>query len=586
MLELIAQGKTAENRWRKVLLQDLPFVVGRTSEDWSIGWDEKISRRHARLRLTDSVLRVEKIPDASNPIFYQGSEEDSFAINPGEHFVIGDTTFLLTDSSAFATLEMPSPISQRAFSTAYLRQVRYQDADRRIEILNRLPEIISSSNNEHVLHGQMVNLLLSGISSATAVAICRQHDHGETEVVKWDQRNLKGGDFQPCARLIQQSLNRRESTLHMWRESDVEGDFTVDMHNDWAFVCPLSGPSSKGWVIYVAGVNRSLNVAGEIESGEIDLQGDVKFAELIGATLANLRRVQHLEKRQSTFRPFFSPVVMEAFVDRDPEEVLQPRQCEIAVLFCDLRGFSAKSEQMSDQLTELLDRVSQALGIMTKSVLDFGGVIGDFHGDSAMGFWGWPLEKMDAAENACRAALKIQSELAAIAAEPEHRLHDFQMGIGVATGNAVAGKIGTSHQVKVTAFGPVVNLASRLEGMTRLLNIPILVDKYTVQRASSVLAGQQRIASFRELGRFRPYGLNTVTDVYQLQPAEQKPALSVIENFERGLKEFSAGNWTDALKFLEPYQDQDSAAQFLAEFIRTRQATKNFDGIIDLASKS
>jgi adenylate cyclase len=202
-----------------------------------------------------------------------------------------------------------------------------------------------------------------------------------------------------------------------------------------------------------------------------------------------------------------------------------------------------------------------------------------------MGFWGWPLEKKDAAENACRAALKIQSELAAIAAEPEHLLHDFQMGIGVATGNAVAGKIGTSHQVKVTAFGPVVNLAARLEGMTRLLNIPILIDKYTVERASSVLADQQRIAHFRKLGSFRPYGLSTASDVYQLQPAENKPSLSVIENYERGLKEFSSGQWSDALKFLDPYKDQDSAARFLSEFIRVRQSPKNFDGIIDLTSK-
>ena len=88
MLELVAQGKTAHHRWRKVLLQDLPFVVGRTSHGWAVDWDEKISRNHARLILTGGGLAVEKLADATNPIFFQGQEHREFSINPGEHFVI------------------------------------------------------------------------------------------------------------------------------------------------------------------------------------------------------------------------------------------------------------------------------------------------------------------------------------------------------------------------------------------------------------------------------------------------------------------------------------------------------------------
>ena len=172
MLELVAQGKTSQDRWRKVLLEKLPFVIGRTSKDWAVNWDEKVSRKHARLRLVDSILCVEKIPEASNPIYYNGVDEESFSIRPGEHFAIGDTTFLLTNDSALVTMELPSPIAERGFSTEYLRQVRYQDADHRIAVLNRLPAVISKSNDSSELHGQMVNLLLAGIRSATVVGIC------------------------------------------------------------------------------------------------------------------------------------------------------------------------------------------------------------------------------------------------------------------------------------------------------------------------------------------------------------------------------------------------------------------------------
>ena len=586
MLELIAQGKTAHDRWRKVLLRNLPFVLGRTADDWAVGWDEKVSRKHARLRLVDNTLCVEKVPGAANPIYYNGGEEDSFSMNEGEHFVIGDTTFLLTNDSAMATMELPSPISQRGFSADFLRQVRYQDADRRIEVLNRLPEIISKANNSEELHGQMVNLLLAGIRSSTVVGICRREDDGEVDVVAWDKRGMSQGDFGPCAKLIEQSLEKKESTLHMWGATDANSDMTVDLTNDWAFVCPLAGPANKGWAIYVSGINRNQGPeAPGSDQEEDDVQGDVKFAELVGATLANLRRVQQLEERQSTFRAFFSPVVMEAFVDRDPEEVLQPRQCEISVLFCDLRGFSAKSEQMSDQLEELLDRVSQALGIMTKTVLDFGGVIGDFHGDSAMGFWGWPLDKSDAADNACSAAMQIRKELAEIAAQPAHRLHDFQMGIGVATGNAVAGKIGTSHQVKVTAFGPVVNLAARCEGMTRKLNIPILVDRNTVEQVSRNKQDEEELVDFRLVGRFRPFGLNIASDLFQLGSPSELPSQPNRQTYEQALAMFAEGKWDAASKSLQAIYEADPAARFLSSYISDNEKPDSFDGVIDLGSK-
>ncbi len=583
MLELVAQGKTPHHRWRKVLLPNIPFTLGRTVHDWAVGWDEKVSRRHANLELRENKLNVQRVPDSANPIFFKGHEKTEFSISPGEHFVIGDTTFLLSNDSALVTLEMPSPISQRAFTTEYLRHVRYQDADVRIDVLNRLPEIISSANDTRELHGQMVNLLLAGITSATEVAICHQNDSRETEVVAWDKRGLSSGDFTPSARLIEQALEARESTLHLWRGLTADSnEVTVDQANDWAFVCPLGGPSNKGWAIYVAGIHRNPGILNDSEADVMDIQGDVKFAELVGATLANLRRVQQLERRQSTFRPFFSPVVMEAFVERDPEEVLKPTECEISVLFCDLRGFSAKSEQMSDQLEELLDRVSQALGIMTKSVLDFGGVIGDFHGDSAMGFWGWPLDKANAAENACRAALRIQEELLAIAQEPRHRLHDFHMGIGLATGNAVAGKIGTSHQVKVTAFGPVVNLAARFEGMTRQLDIPILVDRYTVERAQNSM--EQSIADFRLVGRFRPYGLNVASEVYHLYQADDLPDQRVIEIFSSGRKSFESGNWEQARQTLAQIVGSDPAAAFLTRFMATNDQNR-FNGVIEMSAK-
>ncbi len=103
-------------------------------------------------------------------------------------------------------------------------------------------------------------------------------------------------------------------------------------------------------------------------------------------------------------------MVLEALAQRDPDEVLAPRETNVSVLFCDLRGFSRNSEESADRLLDLLARVSDALGVMTHHFLHAGGVVGDFHGDAAMGFWGWPINDQQAIYQACTAALAIRME--------------------------------------------------------------------------------------------------------------------------------------------------------------------------------
>ena len=150
-------------------------------------------------------------------------------------------------------------------------------------------------------------------------------------------------------------------------------------------------------------------------------------------------------------------------------ELLKPRVCPVTVLFCDLRGFSHRAEEMENDLPGLLARVNAALDVMTTAILNHGGVTGDFLGDAVLGFWGWPFSSEDAPLKACRAALEIRRQFARIQGSAEHPLADFRVGVGVAHGRAVAGKIGSGGRVSVTVFGPVVNLASRLESMTKRL---------------------------------------------------------------------------------------------------------------------
>jgi adenylate cyclase len=595
------------------------IVLGRTAPRLSVGWDSQISRQHVTVRLktkgTEASLSVAVMEGASNPVFFRGKAIDRFKVKPGEHFVIGQTTFTFSSNRAMATIDVPNPISQRTFSHQFLKQVRYRDADRRIGVLNRLPDVIASAANEDDLMTKMVNTLMAGIATASAIGIVRIKENasrgsdgqneGVIEVKHWDRKSLSGGDFEASERLIRESIDQQETVLHFWDRGtteDAESGYTFDMRNDWAFACPLEAlqqdrnlpgagsitatepsktmvatPAGSDWAIYVTGKNKGggasaspelANQFGGSGSGEVDLEGDIKFCELIASTLKNLLQLRDLERRQSSLRRFFSPAVLKAFARRDPDEVLRPRQCDVSVLFCDLRGFSKTSEALADDLLGLLGHVSESLGVMTRVILDHGGVIGDFHGDAAMGFWGWPLDQPDAAVRAARSAMEIQRQLELFNQEADY---PFEMGIGIGTGPAVAGRIGTTDQGKVTAFGPVVNLASRLESMSKSVGASILVDDAT--KVALEASGEEK--SFGKpvaVATVIPFGMQKSVKVYRLE-AELDDGL--IETINGAVEMFECGNWQEANRLIElvAAQDPDDATcRLLKQYMKANVA--------------
>ena len=188
-------------------------------------------------------------------------------------------------------------------------------------------------------------------------------------------------------------------------------EYTESESIDWAFCTPLPGEACRGWALYVAGRFGSTTPGGAGYSDPSDVRDDVKFTELAAATLSSLRELNRLGRQQAGLSQFFAPIVMEALAADDPQRVLAPRKADVAVLFCDLRGFSRTSERSGSDLLGLLERVSKALGVMTHQILNHGGVVGDFQGDAAMGFWGWPLPQADAAQRAALAALGIRTSL-------------------------------------------------------------------------------------------------------------------------------------------------------------------------------
>jgi adenylate cyclase len=638
MPDLIAQGTEPQQRWRRSLPEGQAVLLGRLMGAWGVSWDPHVSRRHAELFWNGRRLEVVRLPEARNPIYLRGKEDDHFTIEPGEHFVIGQTTFTLADQRVSITAYQQQPVQQQAFSSQYLRQVSFRNPDYRIEVLTRLPEVISGAAEDTELCVRLVSMLLAGVPRADAAAVVEcgmrndecgmMNDEGESadqdtcekdedqeqeerrtndktsksdssfiihhssfrtphspspiHVLHWDQRQAVGSDFLPSQGLILESLSRRQSVLHVWRGTELLAtqSFTENENYDWAFCTPVPGRACPGWVLYVAGrfnVER-LGVSGT--SDPTDLREDVKFTELVASMVGSLRQMRLLERQHASLSQFFSPVVLETLAVEDPEVVLAPRETEVSVLFCDLRGFSRESERAGGDLLGLLQRVSKALGVMTWHIREEGGVVGDFQGDAAMGFWGWPLPQKDTVLRTCRAALAIRAELSGTA--------DFYAGIGIATGKAVAGKIGTVDQVKVTVFGPVVNLASRLEGMTKILRAPILLDERTAKIARRQVP--REVARIRRLAIVKPFGMDTPLEISELLPSQSEYPLLSDEHlalYESALDQFLARNWPAALELLHRIPAEDEVKDFLTVYIaeHNRRPPLGWDGVIPLGMK-
>ncbi|MCA9010331.1 MAG: adenylate/guanylate cyclase domain-containing protein [Planctomycetaceae bacterium] len=568
-----------------LLIGGSTYILGRGADaGLHADWDDRISRRHVELHAEADGVTVRKLPQSSNPLFVDGDVSAEATLASGEAFVIGATRF---EVQQVTQSDSPGsrPIQQLAINRQQLEGVRYDDAAKRIEVLTSLPAVIRESGVERDLHIRLASLLLAGVQNADGVAIVGLSESQRPRVFHQEQRFETGRLMQPSVRLISEAMEQQTTILHVWDDAETKTEqYTQVAGYGWAWCTPFTDITTER-AFYITGRSLPENSA----ASERRLHADIKFTEFIADIVGSLQRQRRLERQQSGLRQFFSPPILEALGRDLDTSMLEPRECDVTVLFCDLRGFSHRAEEESHNLTGLLEQVSLALEVMTSQILRFGGVTGDFQGDAALGFWGWPLASDAAPLNACRAALAIREEFSKAQADPDHPLKDFETSIGIAHGRAVAGKIGTREQVKVTVFGPVVNLASRLESMTRELHVSVLIDEFLDKQIREKLPKDE--GRVRRLLQVLPYGMDRTLLVSELVPPESHcPALTDqhLADFEKGVALFISGQWSEAWKYLHRMPAEDRAQDYLSMLItqHDRKSPADWDGIVHMKKKS
>ena len=183
-----------------------------------------------------------------------------------------------------------------------------------------------------------------------------------------------------------------------------------------------------------------------------------------GALQAYLAERKSRQKAIAMFSRFVNPHVVQQLVTTGG--LLRGGESrEVSVLFSDIRGFTTLSENRTpQQVVALLNRY---FTLQVEVVFRHGGSLDKFIGDCIMAFWGAPLDDAEHAQNAVRAALEMAQVLQRFKTELGEEDADFDVGIGIHSGPAVVGLIGSEQRREYTAIGDTVNLASRIEGLTK-----------------------------------------------------------------------------------------------------------------------
>ncbi|MCP3139181.1 adenylate/guanylate cyclase domain-containing protein [Pyxidicoccus xibeiensis] len=214
----------------------------------------------------------------------------------------------------------------------------------------------------------------------------------------------------------------------------------------------------------------------------------VALGGLIVLTNAEVGGMFLILRRRDGLSRFLPKQVVER-VMRLGDESLQPVQREVTILFSDIRDFTALSETLQPrQVLELLD---EYFGHMGHIVMAHDGVVNKFLGDGMLACWGVPDHRADHAELAMRAALDMRAKLEEINAHREQQGQPrLRIGIGLHTGVVAAGMLGGVEQYEYTVIGDAVNLASRVEGLTKVHGVDILVSESTWKKGGGRFSGE------------------------------------------------------------------------------------------------
>ncbi len=255
------------------------------------------------------------------------------------------------------------------------------------------------------------------------------------------------------------------------------------------------------------------------------------------------------------FGKYLAPDVVRELLKDDLSDRLEGRHRDITILFSDLRGFTSLSEKLGPAETGHL--LNTYFDSMIPLVFKWKGTLDKLIGDAIMAFFGAPLEIEDHPEQAAGCALLMIEAINALRLKNIPGAAELDLGIGINTGRAIVGNLGSKEFMDYTVIGDSVNLASRLESLNKVYGTHIIVSEYTAKFIGDRF-------QLRKLDTVKVLGKDMPVSIFELMAPKEicdpkLPALAAI--FESGVDKYSQRNWSAALNCFQKALDIDPADQ-------------------------
>ena len=341
-------------------------------------------------------------------------------------------------------------------------------------------------------------------------------------------------------------------------------------------------------------IRRLLDGTTDVEHGRLDVRVPVTSADEIGTlTEAFNTMVEQLrakERIKQTFGQYIDPRVVEQLLAQTAVAAGERRH--VTVAFADIRGFSGIAENLTP--TALVQVINRYFTLMAEPVVQGGGIVDKFIGDAVMAFWSPPfVTPEEHAKRACQAALQQVRQMDVFRRElPEllgfrKNIPEVGVRIGVASGEAVVGSIGSDRVKGFTVMGDTVNVSSRLEGVGKVYGTQILISEETRMQAGDAIEARE-IDSIRVAGRGEPL---RVFELLGEAGSVDEQTSRLRMTYERGLASYRARDLAGAraqfATCLEIRPDDPPSAVFLDRLTRLEASppAAEWDAVWTLTSK-
>jgi adenylate cyclase len=482
------------------ILPGRTFVVGRTDDcDLPLA-DPTVSRRHAELDITDTGLRLQDL-GSTNGTFIDGRRVSDAVALPGAQIAFGKVGFELVAPQAPAGA-LPPVFAEGPLEGTIVRQIKLRGTadvaaqlvdvppagksvlriggktaavrlEKKLALLIAIAQELSQQAEVDRLLEKVVDLTFQ-VMSVDRVAIMMTGPGGELLPRVARSRVAGGGPpgtgappgtggmGPPVPRSIAtKTVEERVAVLieNAPDDSRFAGGSVFLQSVKSALCAPLLGRLGT-----VLGIIYLDNQAATHSFSEEDLSFLTAFSGIVAVAIENSQLIERVRREAvvlSNFQRYFAPDLARQIAGAEGEVQLGGAKRDVVVLFSDIRGFTPLSERMSpDEIASLL---TEYFSEMVDVVFEHGGTLDKFIGDAVMALWGAPLARLDAADQAVRAAVAMQRRIDWLNAEWSRQgRQTIAVGIGINAGEVFAGNIGSDQRLEYTVIGDPVNTASRL----------------------------------------------------------------------------------------------------------------------------